>query len=47
MIDQHMDDTCKIVGKLNNNDIEIMENMKKYKRLDVQNEKEENISREI
>lgn len=47
MIDQHLDDTCKIVGKLNNNDIEMMENVKKSKRLDVQNEKEENISREI
>lgn len=47
MIDQHLDDTCKIVGKLNNNDIEMMENVKKSKRLDVQNKKEENISREI
>lgn len=47
MIDQHLDDTCKIVGKLNNNDIEMMENVKKSKRLDVQNEKEENISREM
>lgn len=47
MIDQHLDDTCKLVGKLNNNDIEMMENVKKSKRLDVQNEKEENINREI
>ena len=46
-IDQHLDDTCKLVGKLNNNDIEMMENVKKSKRLDVQNEKEENINREI
>ena len=46
-IDQHLDDTCKVVGKLNNNDIEMMENVKKSKRLDVQNEKEENINREI
>ncbi len=43
MIDQHLDDTCKIVGKLNNNDIEMMENVKKSKRLDVQNEKKRRI----
>ena len=29
MIDAHLDDTCRLVGKLNNSDIEVIENMKK------------------
>lgn len=31
LIDMHLDSTCKLVGKLNNNDIEMMENVKKTK----------------
>ncbi len=30
-IDAHLDKTCKLVGKLNNNDIEMIENVKKTK----------------
>ena len=30
-IDEHLDKTCKLVGKLNNNDIEMIENMIKTK----------------
>mgnify|MGYP001063977859 CR=1 FL=1 len=43
-IDLYLDNTCKIVGKLNNNDIEMMENVKKTKQqtinLDNEIEKE-------
>lgn len=31
LIDMHLDNTCKLVGKLNNNDIEMIENVKRNK----------------
>ena len=31
LIDMHLDNTCKLVGKLNNNDIEMIENVRKTK----------------
>lgn len=31
LIDMHLDNTCKLVGKLNNNDIEMIENVRKMK----------------
>lgn len=34
-IDEHLDDMCKLVGKLNNNDIEMIENLKKTQREDI------------
>jgi membrane protein implicated in regulation of membrane protease activity len=36
-IDEHLDKTCKLVGKLNNNDIEMIENMRKTKNQDFRN----------
>ena len=39
MIDIHLDKTCKIVGKLNNNDIEMIENIKKGKEKENTEEK--------
>ncbi|MGN1327775.1 MAG: tetratricopeptide repeat protein [Clostridia bacterium] len=41
-IDLHLDKTCKLVGKLNNNDIEMIENVKKTKSEDIiiENEKQ-------
>lgn len=34
-IDLHLDNTCKLVGKLNNNDIEMIENVKKTKEQNI------------
>ena len=36
-IDEHLDKICKLVGKLNNNDIEMIENMRKTKNQDFRN----------
>ena len=35
LIDMHLDNTCKLVGKLNNNDIEMIENVKKSKKQEI------------
>lgn len=35
LIDIHLDRTCKLVGKLNNNDIEMIENVKKNKEAEI------------
>lgn len=40
LIDMHLDNTCKLVGKLNNNDIEMMENVKKTKEQEMNFEKD-------
>ncbi len=39
-IDLYLDNTCKLVGKLNNNDIEMMENVKKSKQQTIKMDKE-------
>ena len=39
LIDAHLDNMCKIVGKLNNNDIEMIENVKKTKGKEIKQEK--------
>ncbi len=39
-IDRHLDKTCKLVGKLNNNDIEMIENVKKTKTQEIIPEKQ-------
>lgn len=43
LIDVHLDNTCKIVGKLNNNDIEMIENVKKAQRQEIDNEQDRQI----
>ena len=35
LIDMHLDNTCKLVGKLNNNDIEMIENVKRTKKQEI------------
>lgn len=40
LIDMHLDNTCKLVGKLNNNDIEMIENVKKTKEQEMNFEKD-------
>ena len=35
LIDMHLDNTCKLVGKLNNNDIEMIENLKRTKKQEI------------
>lgn len=35
LIDMHLDNTCKLVGKLNNNDIEMIENVKRAKKQEI------------
>ncbi len=43
LIDMHLDNTCKLVGKLNNNDIEMIENVKKTKEEKINKEQERQI----
>lgn len=43
LIDMHLDNTCKLVGKLNNNDIEMIENVKKTKEQKINKEQERQI----
>lgn len=43
LIDIHLDNTCKLVGKLNNNDIEMMENVKKAKEQEINNNEDRQI----
>lgn len=43
LIDIHLDNTCKLVGKLNNNDIEMMENVKKAKEQEMNKEQDRQI----
>ena len=40
-IDEHLDNTCKLVGKLNNNDIEMIENVRKTQSKDLNREQKE------
>ena len=43
LIDMHLDNTCKLVGKLNNNDIKMIENVKKTKEQKINKEQERQI----
>ena len=43
LIDMHLDNTCKLVGKLNNNDIEMIENVKKTKEQKINKDQERQI----
>lgn len=43
LIDIHLDNTCKLVGKLNNNDIEMIENVKKAKEQEINKEEDRQI----
>jgi tetratricopeptide repeat protein len=43
LIDLHLDNTCKLVGKLNNNDIEMMANVKKSKEKEINIDEERQI----
>ena len=43
LIDMHLDNTCKLVGKLNNNDIEMIENVKKTKEEKINKEQQRQI----
>lgn len=43
LIDMHLDSTCKLVGKLNNNDIEMIENVKKAKEQEINKGQERQI----
>ena len=47
MIDAHLDDTCRLVGKLNNSDIEVIENMKKTRQQEFLNKSDNSFNREI
>ena len=40
-IDEHLDNTCKLVGKLSNNDIEMIENIKKIQKKDINRDQKE------
>lgn len=42
-IDSHLDNTCRLVGKLNNNDIEMIENVKRSKEKEIVIEDEKQI----
>ena len=46
-IDAHLDDTCRLVGKLNNSDIEVIENMKKTRQQEFLNKSDNSFNREI
>lgn len=43
LIEMHLDSTCKLVGKLNNNDIEMMENVKRIKKQEINNQQDKQI----
>lgn len=43
LIDLHLDSTCKLVGKLNNNDIEMIENVKRNKEQEIKEEQDRQI----